>query len=172
MQEGTWIKSTNKTRASNQVALATLSKHGGPNFSEKILYKLKNQCFPKEQQMLSVSQNAPVAKATSHCQRYRINSECLKKILNHCSLFSKRWIEAFYYKLPRTSFKHYSYLYLHKSKHANSFYKCSQTDRRGSSLFIPPGYERIVLNLLKPNHIFILCHMLLLVILCPGTVSS
>jgi len=84
---------------------------------------------------------------------------------NHHSLFSKRWIQAFYYKLHTMSFKHYSYLYLNRSKHGNSFYKFYQTDRRGSSIFIPLDYEWILLNFLKSNHIFILCHMLLLVIL-------
>lgn len=63
------------------------------------------------------------------------------------------------------SFKHYFYLYLNQSKHANSFYKFYQTDRRGSSLFIPLDYEWILLNLLKSNHIFILCHVLLVILL-------
>lgn len=63
------------------------------------------------------------------------------------------------------SFKCYIYLHLNQSKHANSFYKFYETDRRGSSLFIPLDYEWILLNRLESNHIFILCHMLLLVIL-------
>lgn len=63
------------------------------------------------------------------------------------------------------SFKHCFYLHLNQSKHANSFYKFYETDRRGSSLFIPLDYEWILLNRLKSNHIFILCHMLLFVIL-------
>lgn len=74
-------------------------------------------------------------------------------------LLAAQSLQAFYYQHHGTSFKHYFYLYLNRSKYANSFYKFYETDRRGSSLFIPLDYEWILLNILKPNHIFILCHV-------------
>lgn len=107
------------------------------------------------------SDAVPFSKQTSRRQHnnFRMSQKKNRVRFKHCLLFLKRWMQAFYYKLQSMTFKHYFYLYLNQSKHTNRFYKFYQTDRRGSSLFIPLDYEWILLNLLKSNHIFILYHV-------------